>query len=163
MGDSLAEHKPINQTCGFWFCGVYCWVFFPLISFSYQLRIECMLICEETKVLLECLWPKTRAIRTACESKYISVVSMPRLTRRKLLFYLKTISGSICYNLIKINLLINEYVANIKMILQIPASRICSAELQRVLPCSEVELLSPVSGSVEKEISFMSMPDSIWI
>ncbi|KAM7108930.1 inverted formin-2-like [Ciconia maguari] len=35
---------------------------------SYQLRIECMLICEETKVLLECLWPKAQAIRTACET-----------------------------------------------------------------------------------------------
>ncbi|XP_040976184.1 inverted formin-2-like isoform X3 [Aquila chrysaetos chrysaetos] len=35
---------------------------------SYQLRIECMLICEETTVLLECLWPKARAIRTACET-----------------------------------------------------------------------------------------------
>ncbi|XP_066045029.1 inverted formin-2-like isoform X3 [Chamaea fasciata] len=35
---------------------------------SYQLRIECMLICEETKILLECLWPKTQAIRTACET-----------------------------------------------------------------------------------------------
>lgn len=120
-----------------------------------------MLICEETKILLECLWPKARAIRTACESKYISAVSMPRLTRRKLLFYLNSISGSICYNLIKINLLITEYVAKIKMILQIPASRTRSAELQCVLTCSEVELLSPVSGSVEKEISFMSMPDSV--
>ncbi|XP_068874522.1 inverted formin-2-like [Aphelocoma coerulescens] len=35
---------------------------------SYQLRIECMLICEETKILLECLWPKAQAIRTACET-----------------------------------------------------------------------------------------------
>ncbi|XP_068538708.1 inverted formin-2-like isoform X3 [Anas acuta] len=35
---------------------------------SYQLRIECMLICEETKFLLECLWPKAKAIRTACET-----------------------------------------------------------------------------------------------
>ncbi|RMB98675.1 hypothetical protein DUI87_24893 [Hirundo rustica rustica] len=35
---------------------------------SYQLRIECMLICEETKILLECLWPKIQAIRTACET-----------------------------------------------------------------------------------------------
>ncbi|XP_074439941.1 inverted formin-2-like isoform X2 [Larus michahellis] len=35
---------------------------------SYQLRIECMLICEETKFLLDCLWPKAEAIRTACET-----------------------------------------------------------------------------------------------
>ncbi|XP_055649815.1 inverted formin-2-like [Falco peregrinus] len=35
---------------------------------SYQLQIECMLICEETKILLECLWPKAQAIRTACET-----------------------------------------------------------------------------------------------
>lgn len=36
-----------------------------------------MLICEETKFLLECLWPKAKAIRTACESKCIGDVSMP--------------------------------------------------------------------------------------
>nr|XP_013796400.1 PREDICTED: inverted formin-2-like [Apteryx mantelli mantelli] len=35
---------------------------------SYQLRIECMLICEETKILLDCLWPKAQAIRRACET-----------------------------------------------------------------------------------------------
>ncbi|XP_048803976.1 inverted formin-2-like isoform X2 [Lagopus muta] len=35
---------------------------------SYQLRIECMLICEETQILLQCLWPKAQAIRTACET-----------------------------------------------------------------------------------------------
>ncbi|XP_065541689.1 inverted formin-2-like isoform X6 [Lathamus discolor] len=35
---------------------------------SYHLRIECMLICEETKIQLECLWPKVQAIRTACET-----------------------------------------------------------------------------------------------
>ncbi|XP_068048357.1 inverted formin-2-like isoform X3 [Anomalospiza imberbis] len=35
---------------------------------SYQLRIECMLICEETRILLECLWPKAQAIRAACET-----------------------------------------------------------------------------------------------
>ncbi|XP_009994156.1 PREDICTED: adenylosuccinate synthetase isozyme 1 [Chaetura pelagica] len=35
---------------------------------SYQLRIECMLICEETKILLESLWPKAQAMRTACET-----------------------------------------------------------------------------------------------
>ena len=100
-----------------------------------------MLICEETKILLECLWPKAQAIRTACESKYISAVPMPRLSHGKPLFYLNSISGSICYNLIKINLLIAEYIANIKMILQTPASRIYSAKLQFVLSCSEVELL----------------------
>lgn len=141
MGNSLAEHKSINHACGFCFCGV-CWGFFPLISFSYQLRIECMLICEETKILLECLWPKAQAIRTACESKYLSAVPMPRLRHRKPLFYLNSVSGSICYNLTKINLVIAEYVANVKMILQIPASRIHSAALQFVLSRSEVELLS---------------------
>ncbi|XP_061232146.1 inverted formin-2-like isoform X5 [Neopsephotus bourkii] len=35
---------------------------------SYHLRIECMLICEETKIQLECLWPKAQAIRAACET-----------------------------------------------------------------------------------------------
>ncbi|PKU31737.1 inverted formin-2-like [Limosa lapponica baueri] len=109
---------------------------------SYQLRIECMLICEETKFLLECLWPKAEAIRTACESEYIRAVPMPRLTRWKLPFYLNSISGSICYSVIKINLLTTGYGANIKMILQIPASRIHAAELPFVLLCFEVELLS---------------------
>ncbi|XP_070607427.1 inverted formin-2 isoform X2 [Erythrolamprus reginae] len=35
---------------------------------SYQLRIECMLICEETAVLLEMLQPKAETIRRACEA-----------------------------------------------------------------------------------------------
>nr|XP_009673921.1 PREDICTED: inverted formin-2-like [Struthio camelus australis] len=35
---------------------------------SYQLRIECMLICEETKILLDSLWPKAQVIRRACET-----------------------------------------------------------------------------------------------
>ncbi|XP_071601515.1 inverted formin-2-like [Heliangelus exortis] len=34
---------------------------------SYQLRIECMLICEETTVVLDMIQPKTQAIRRACE------------------------------------------------------------------------------------------------
>nr|XP_034960876.1 inverted formin-2 isoform X4 [Zootoca vivipara] len=34
---------------------------------SYQLRIECMLMCEETAVLLEMLQPKAETIRRACE------------------------------------------------------------------------------------------------
>ncbi|XP_039208464.1 inverted formin-2 isoform X1 [Crotalus tigris] len=34
---------------------------------SYQLRIECMLLCEETAVLLEMLQPKAETIRRACE------------------------------------------------------------------------------------------------
>ncbi|XP_066485576.1 inverted formin-2 isoform X2 [Tiliqua scincoides] len=34
---------------------------------SYQLRIECMLMCEETTVLLEMLQPKAETIRRACE------------------------------------------------------------------------------------------------
>lgn len=101
-----------------------------------------MLICEETKILLECLWPKAQAIRTACESKCISAMPMPRHSRSKPLFYLKSISGTICYNPIKINFLIAEYVMNVKIILQIPSSRIHFAELQFVLSCSGVNLLS---------------------
>lgn len=65
-------------------------------------------------------------------------------------FYLISISESLCYNLIKINLLIAECVANIKMILQIPAPRIHSEELQFVLFCSEVVVLQR-----KKEISFI--------
>ncbi|XP_037994497.1 inverted formin-2 isoform X3 [Motacilla alba alba] len=34
---------------------------------SYQLRIECMLICEETAVVLDMIQPKAEAIRRACE------------------------------------------------------------------------------------------------
>eukprot|EP00075_Anas_platyrhynchos_P024476 XP_027313729.1 inverted formin-2-like [Anas platyrhynchos] len=34
---------------------------------SYQLRIECMLICEETTVVLDMIQPKAGAIRRACE------------------------------------------------------------------------------------------------
>ncbi|XP_050810064.1 inverted formin-2 isoform X16 [Gopherus flavomarginatus] len=34
---------------------------------SYQLRIECMLSCEETTVMLDMLQPKAEAIRKACE------------------------------------------------------------------------------------------------
>uniref|UniRef100_A0A803TTT4 Inverted formin 2 n=1 Tax=Anolis carolinensis TaxID=28377 RepID=A0A803TTT4_ANOCA len=34
---------------------------------SYQLRIECMLMCEETAVVLEMLQPKAETIRRACE------------------------------------------------------------------------------------------------
>ncbi|KAJ6657987.1 hypothetical protein lerEdw1_001646, partial [Lerista edwardsae] len=34
---------------------------------SYQLRIECMLMCEETTVLLEMLQPKAETMRRACE------------------------------------------------------------------------------------------------
>ncbi|XP_057221676.1 inverted formin-2-like [Malurus melanocephalus] len=34
---------------------------------SYQLRIECMLICEETTVVLDMIQPKADAIRRACE------------------------------------------------------------------------------------------------
>eukprot|EP00076_Gallus_gallus_P041527 XP_025007065.1 inverted formin-2-like [Gallus gallus] len=50
---------------------------------SYQLRIECMLICEETQILLQCLWPKAQAIRTACESKCIRDVSMASAQSRE--------------------------------------------------------------------------------
>uniref|UniRef100_A0A8C5JDD0 Inverted formin, FH2 and WH2 domain containing n=1 Tax=Junco hyemalis TaxID=40217 RepID=A0A8C5JDD0_JUNHY len=34
---------------------------------SYQLRIECMLICEETTVVLDMIQPKAEAIHRACE------------------------------------------------------------------------------------------------
>lgn len=37
---------------------------------SYQLRIECMLICEETTVVLDMIQPKAEAIRRACEGKW---------------------------------------------------------------------------------------------
>nr|XP_020633003.1 inverted formin-2 isoform X2 [Pogona vitticeps] len=39
---------------------------------SYQLRIECMLMCEETSVVLEMLRPKAEIVRRACEDLLIS-------------------------------------------------------------------------------------------
>lgn len=36
-------------------------------TLSYQLRIECMLTCEETTVVLDMIQPKAEAIRRACE------------------------------------------------------------------------------------------------
>lgn len=36
-------------------------------TLSYQLRIECMLICEETTVVLDMIQPKAEAIQRACE------------------------------------------------------------------------------------------------
>ncbi|KAM4778328.1 inverted formin-2-like [Cyanocitta cristata] len=38
---------------------------------SYQLRIECMLICEETTVVLDMIQPKAEAIRRACEERLL--------------------------------------------------------------------------------------------
>ncbi|XP_007473530.2 inverted formin-2 isoform X3 [Monodelphis domestica] len=35
---------------------------------SYQLRIECMLLCEETVIILDMIKPKAEVIRKACES-----------------------------------------------------------------------------------------------
>ncbi|XP_078518424.1 inverted formin-2-like [Lissotriton helveticus] len=35
---------------------------------SYQLRIECMLLCEETTILLEMLQPKAKLVSTACDN-----------------------------------------------------------------------------------------------
>ncbi|XP_078516404.1 inverted formin-2-like isoform X2 [Lissotriton helveticus] len=35
---------------------------------SYQLRIECMLLCEETTILLEMLQPKAQIVSTACDN-----------------------------------------------------------------------------------------------
>ncbi|XP_072486164.1 inverted formin-2 isoform X2 [Notamacropus eugenii] len=35
---------------------------------SYQLRIECMLLCEETVIMLDMIRPKAEVIRRACES-----------------------------------------------------------------------------------------------
>ncbi|XP_069063412.1 inverted formin-2 isoform X1 [Pleurodeles waltl] len=35
---------------------------------SYQLRIECMLLCEETAILLEMLQPKAQLVSTACDN-----------------------------------------------------------------------------------------------
>lgn len=37
---------------------------------SYQLRIECMLLCEETLSVLDILKPKVDLVETACESEY---------------------------------------------------------------------------------------------
>lgn len=72
-------------------------------------------------------------------------------------FYLISISGDLCYSLIKINLLIAKWVANIKMILQIPAPIIHSEELQFVLFCSEAVVLQR-----KKEIAFIRESQKGW-
>lgn len=39
------------------------------LLFSYQLRIECMLLCEETASVLEMLKPKVKLMEEACHCK----------------------------------------------------------------------------------------------
>lgn len=39
------------------------------LLFSYQLRIECMLLCEETASVLEMLKPKVKFMEEACHCK----------------------------------------------------------------------------------------------
>ncbi|XP_057272092.1 inverted formin-2-like isoform X4 [Pezoporus wallicus] len=71
---------------------------------SYHLRIECMLICEETKIQLECLWPKAQAIRTACETL---------LTSHRLLVF--------CQLILKVGNFLNyEIEKNHRDLLQLP-------------------------------------------
>ncbi len=50
--------------------------------FSYQLRIECMLLCEETQSVLEVLEPKVELVETACAGEY-----KPRLTAAALTIF----------------------------------------------------------------------------
>lgn len=37
---------------------------------SYQLRVECMLLCEGTDVVLDMVQPKAQLVLAACESKW---------------------------------------------------------------------------------------------
>ena len=41
----------------------------PLLVCSYQLRIECMLLCEETSSVLDMLRPKAKLVEDACQCK----------------------------------------------------------------------------------------------
>lgn len=40
--------------------------YFPICLVSYQLRIECMLLCEETLSVLDMLKPKVKLVEEAC-------------------------------------------------------------------------------------------------
>lgn len=48
---------------------IYLFIFFPVCLLSYQLRIECMLLCEETLSVLEMLKPKVKLVEEACHCK----------------------------------------------------------------------------------------------
>lgn len=50
---------------------------FTLSFLSYQLRIECMLLCEETASMLEMLRPKVKVVEEACQCELTSVDMLP--------------------------------------------------------------------------------------
>lgn len=37
---------------------------------SYQLRVECMMLCEGTAIVLDMVLPKAQLVLTACESEW---------------------------------------------------------------------------------------------
>lgn len=37
---------------------------------SYQLRVECMMLCEGTAIVLDMVRPKAQLVLTACESEW---------------------------------------------------------------------------------------------
>lgn len=41
---------------------------------SYQLRVECMMLCEGTAIVLDMVRPKAQLVLTACESEWIPEV-----------------------------------------------------------------------------------------
>lgn len=43
----------------------------PLLCYtSYQLRVECMMLCEGTAIVLDMVRPKAQLVLTACESEW---------------------------------------------------------------------------------------------
>lgn len=39
---------------------------------SYQMRVECMMLCEGTAIVLDMVRPKAQLVLTACESEWLS-------------------------------------------------------------------------------------------
>lgn len=42
----------------------------PLLCTSYPLRVECMMLCEGTAIVLDMVRPKAQLVLTACESEW---------------------------------------------------------------------------------------------
>lgn len=156
MDDTLPEHKSINQACGACFLWCLLWFF----STDLFLATSCGLnVCRFVRKQKFCWSVCGQKHKPSGQPVKVSTSVLPQCLGSATFFYLISISGSLCYNLIKINLLIAECVVIIKMILQIPAPRIHSEYLQFVLFCFKVVVLQR-----KKEISFIRQSQSglVW-
>lgn len=59
---------PLRVVASRFACGVY-FLFCFSLPFSYQLRIECMLLCEESSAVLDMIRPKVKLVEEACQGK----------------------------------------------------------------------------------------------